>query len=41
MKKAILKRKISLCGGYKDFPHRGFIGSQMENSTLRLIYELE
>jgi len=35
LKKAILKRKMSLCGGYKDFPHRGIIGSQIEGSLNR------
>lgn len=32
LKRAIVKRKMSLCGGYKDFPHRGIIGSQIEAS---------
>lgn len=32
LNKAILQRKMSLCGGYKDFPHRGIIGSQIEAS---------
>lgn len=32
LKRAIVKRKMSLCGGYKDFPHRGIIGSRIEAS---------
>lgn len=35
LKKAVLKRKMSLCGGYRDFQHRGIIGSQIEASLNR------
>ena len=32
LKKAVVKRKMSICGGYNDFQHRGIIGSQIEAS---------
>ncbi|RHU23220.1 hypothetical protein DXD68_19235 [Parabacteroides sp. TM07-1AC] len=35
LKKAVLQRKMSVCGGYKDFPHRGIIGSQIEASLYK------
>ena len=35
LKKAVIKRKMSLCSGYKNFPHRGIIGSRIEASLNR------
>lgn len=35
LKRAVLKRKMSLCGGYRDFQYRGIIGSQIEASLNR------